>query len=90
MTNLNKQTVFTPEAKKTVKASRQEHPETPIEIYPFTHLDKRYQNAHPFFLIFKIFFICLPHLFEPGKAFCTPSREKKFQKIKKSSQSIMN
>ena len=43
MKNLSKkQTVFTPAAKKTVKTSRQGHPETLIEIYLFTHLDKRY------------------------------------------------
>lgn len=55
MTNLSEQTVFTPAAKKTVKTSCQGYPETPIEIYPFTHLDMRYQNAHPLFLIFKKF-----------------------------------
>lgn len=91
MKNLSKQTVFTPAAKKTVKTtSRQGHPETLIEIYLFTHLDKRYQNAHPLFLIRKTFFIFPPLTCLNGERHFVPLWREKISENKKFLSDLLN
>ena len=80
MTNLSKQTIFTPAVKKLYKHLIRDTLKPRLKFIP-SPIWTREIKMYTHFLDFQNIFIYHTHLFEPVEAFCTPSREKKFQKL---------